>query len=532
MLIPMPVDDPLPMAWLDLNDLGAAERLVRLSRGELLWVRELGWAAYDGRRWSVERGQDRATELAHDVARHLDREAKALADAIADAGDSETRLQEIIGWPVSLALVQQRMIDLRKYAVKAGDASRTAGMLAQARAMLSRGVDEFDRDPLALNLLSGTLRFVEEDAGRWSVSARPHDPRDMLMQLADVDHDPEADCPEWRKRLALIQPAKDQRALLQAVYGYCLTGLTSEQKWFVFQGRGGDGKSMTNTVIGGILGDYYRHSDVKTWLKGAQKSGSDHSSDVARLKGDIRMVSFDEPPRNSTWDSSRLKQWTGGTMTARAMRQEEVDFHPRGKLIGEVNPLPAVESDDDGFWRRARLVPWPYQFDKEGAAAEAWDVVLGRLEAERSGILNWMIKGCLWWLQHRRLPASAAATEALDEYRRSASPFGEWLLDRADTSDRGALTAASVLYEDFKAFCEAQGVDPVPKQATFGRGLRDRQIAKVKDGRGNIMRRGIRLKPTATALETGAGAGADGGTDGAAEPRRALDWGEDDDAPF
>jgi hypothetical protein len=82
-IVPIPVDDPLQMAWLDCNDLGNAERLKRLARGLLLWIEELGWVAYDGKRWSAEEGELRANQHAHDVARHIDREAAAL-DAIAE----------------------------------------------------------------------------------------------------------------------------------------------------------------------------------------------------------------------------------------------------------------------------------------------------------------------------------------------------------------------------------------------------------------------------------------------------------------
>jgi putative DNA primase/helicase len=535
-LIPMTVDDPLAMAWLDRNDLGNAERLVRLAKGLLLWVEPLGWVAYDGKRWTARDGGRMAARLAHDVARHIDREAQALNEI---AQDSKA-LEAAFGWAVPIELAQQRVIDLRKHAVASGDASRTNAMLAQARTLIAAELETFDRDPLALNCQNGTLRFFQDKGGGWDVRLDPHDPTDRLMQISAFVFDPVADCPDFKERMRLVQPDRDARALLQQLHGYFLTGLTSEQKWFIYQGRGGDGKSATNMAIAELMGDYYRHADIKTFLQGAQKSGSDHSSDLARLAGDIRLVTADEPPRQATWDASRLKQVTGGRVTARPMREKEIEFIPRWKLVVEVNPLPAVPSDDDGFWRRCRLVPWSFQFDKGSVASEPMEVVVARMVAEGSGILNWMIRGALKWFEGgRRLPDASGAAEALASYKQSASPFSEWLGDRCDVTDRDALTPSGSLYADFKAWCERAGIEKVPTQTAFGRSLRDRQHLERKDSKGNRFRRGIRLKPeNAPLADPAAPAPAGlpppasfddrGGGRGAAQPRGDLGEFDDD----
>ncbi len=525
-LIPMPVDDPLAMAWLDTNDLGNAERLVRLARGLLLWVQDLGWVAYDKQRWSARDGERRAAQLAHDVARHIDREAAAL-DAIASDAD---KLEAALGWPVPTEIAAERVVALRKHAIKSGDASRTAAMLTQARTLITARREDFDADPLALNLQNGTLRFVQAQGGGWAARLDPHEPRDMLMQISRFVYDEAAPCEEWTARMQLIQPDRDQRALLQQIYGYALTGLTSEQKFFVYQGRGGDGKSLTNSVIAELLGDYHRHADVKTFLEGARKSGSDHSSDLARLQGDIRFVTCDEPTRNSVWDGTRLKQVTGGKITARPMRMEEIEYYAHWKLVVEVNPLPAVPSDDDGFWRRCKLIPWPYQFDKGGEDSQPFDLLLARLTGkEGSGILNWMIAGALRWLETRRLPEAKAAAEALDNYRQSASPLGEWLAECCDISDATARTEASLLYKHFKEWCEKAGIEKVPTQTAFGRALRDRQLLVWKDPNGNRWRKGIRFRPDFDKSALGE-ASADRGGGRAAEPlgtQDEPDWQDD-----
>lgn len=522
-IVPMPVADPLSMAWLDCNDLGNAERLTRLARGLLLWVEEVGWVAYDGKRWSAEQGELRANQLAHDVARHVDREAAAL-DKIAEDAKA---LEQAFGWEVPVGIAQERVTKLRKHAVASGDANRTAAMLKQARTLIGARLDEFDRDPLSFNLQNGTLRFFQKKGGGWDARVDAHDPHDRLMQISNFTYNRDADCPEWVKRMKLIQPRKDQRSLLQQLYGYALTGLTSEQKWFIYQGRGGDGKSLTNHVISEEMGDYFRHADVSTFLKtGQQKGGSEHTADLERLQGDIRLVVCDEPDRNATWNGGRLKQVTGSKITARGVgAKKTIEYYPRWKLIVEVNPLPAVPSDDDGFWRRCRPIPWKFQFNTDGVAEEAFDVVVARLRAEASGILNWMIAGALKWLETRRLPDSEDSLELRGNYRLSASPFSEWLGERCDTTDREAKTPSGELFKDFKDWCECAGIEKVPTQTSFGRSLRDRQHLEWKDPKGNRFRRGIKLKPDWDERGLGSAASGAGG-------RTAPLEDDDDDLPL
>lgn len=327
------------------------------------------------------------------------------------------------------------------------------------------------------------------------------------MQIAGVEYHKDAKAKRWTDRMKLVQPQKDQRDMLQQIYGYTLTGLISEQKWFLYQGKGGDGKSATNEVVSKMLGDYARHAAIQTFLEGAQRSGSDHSSDLARLAGDIRFVLCEEPKVNSTWDGMRLKQVTGSTVTARAMREAEIEYKARWKLFIEVNPLPAVPNDDDGFWRRVVQVPWKFQFDKGSVASQPMEIIVAQMMDEGAGILNWMIEGALKWLETRRLPISAASVEAVASYRRSTSTFGEWIDECCDTTDAEASTLASVLYASFKTFCEAAGVEKVETQTKFGRRLRDRQHLEGKDGKGNRTRKGIRLKPDGLGGALGAAAG-------------------------
>lgn len=500
-LIPVPVDDPLQLAWYECNDYGNARRLAVLAKGLLKWVDDRHWAAFDGRRWSEREGGFRARMLAHQVAQHIHDEAAALGALIGDPKNPDVaalnkRFKD--GW-CTPQLALDRLTMLHRHAIKSGNAAQTAAMLTQARDMAEMRAwsEEFDTDELAYNVLNGTLRFRKGDDGGWRVAFQEgHEPRDMFTQLADVEYVPAAACPQWLERLALVQPDAEQRDCLAMLYGQSLTGLTDGEEFYTHQGQGGDGKSKTHEILADLHGDYFRHSPVKTWLAASfQKSGSEHRSDLVRLKGDIRFVTSEEPPRNAMWDSEILKQATGGgSITARGSGERaEITYKPRFKLHVEVNKFPAAPSDDRGWWRRQFPVSWPCDTAKLPGGAEPPAQLIARLSAEKSGILNWLIEGCLAWLPLRKVPRPAIVDAAIASLRSGSSPVAEWLAEACDLSDRSQREGATVLYNAFKAWCEAQSLDKIPTQRRFGDGLTDRQVYVAKDRRGNKVRCGISL---------------------------------------
>lgn len=490
--------DPLKTAWHDCSDWGNAMRLVAVAQGKLLWVLEREeWAYYDGKRWSMERGGLAAQMLAHQVIQHIDGEATALSEIAEDA----KLLQDRLGWPCTPDMAQERVKTLRGHAVKSGSAGMTAGMLRQARSMISASVEDFDRDPLAYNVQNGTLRFFEKKPGKWDVRLDPHASEDMIRQLANWTFDPKAKCPMWEERLEQLHPDAEIRAVLPRMYGQCLTGLTDSEEFYVHKGRGGDGKTKTHEILSEGHGDYYRHAAVSTWLAAKfQRSGAEHRRDLIDLSGDVRFILSDEPGRGATWDGELLKQWTGGgSITAfQAGGKVPVVFKPRGKLFVEVNPTPNMPGDDKGFRRRFRLVQWMVDIEKLPGGYEAPAVLRARLWSEAPGILNWLIAGCLEWLGDRRVPVPEREREALADFWATGNPLGEWLDEEADLTDRDALTGSSELWDAFKHWMERNDIEEEARgkwnTTRFGRELTQRQVVGFKDGRGNRMRKGIRLR--------------------------------------
>jgi hypothetical protein len=96
-------------------------------------------------------------------------------------------------------------------------------------------------------------------------------------------------------------------------------------------------------------------------------------------------VVCDEPDRNATWNGGRLKQVTGSKITARGVgAKKTIEYYPKLEADRRGQPAAGVPSDDDGFWRRCRPIPWKFQFNTDGVAEEAFDVVVARLRPRRA----------------------------------------------------------------------------------------------------------------------------------------------------
>jgi P4 family phage/plasmid primase-like protien len=502
----MPAPDPvLRRARLDMNDLGNARRLVELSEGKLLFVGELGrqgeFVHFDGARWSVRDGKARALAMAQRVVDDLLDEARAVRMATPE------QLSAVFGVRFTKDMADERAGQLFGWAMKTGNSDRASGMLKQAQGvtdendqfLMRASLDDFDTDPLAWHCINGAIRFVEGPDGWEFRFEQGHRPGDRFMQMANVVFDAGAKCPAWRARLELLHRDVDARVAIQRIYGMTLTALTSDQAFYIFQGKGGDGKSMTNAMIAHIQGDYFRSTSPRTFLESKQaRNASDHQSDIVRLRGDIRLVVFDEPKKGSTWDGERIKQVTGSLITARAPNAvEEITFKPHWKLIGECNTIPRPPSDDRGFRRRFKLYPWTIQFGvTPGVEDRPEHIVRAELMDEKPGILNWMIEGAIDWLSTMKVPEPELSKRALSSFWAAGSIMGEWLEARCDLSDPDVSTGATPLYADFKEFCAAQGVkeDRILTQTSFGSALTEAQIYSDKDGKGLKVRLGIRLR--------------------------------------
>ena len=451
-------DVNLRLARVDRNDMGNGERLLARHGQDLLFVRELGWHAWDGRYWDRDGAAAELRRRCHATARSVMEEVQAVQGSNAEdwggTGDWKERQQE-----------------LRKWSIGSGNRARIEAMATEAAPYVTVGPADMDADPLLFNVDNGTIRLVGA-----CDDFRPHARTDRISRISPAAYDPDATCDLWFKFLCEVQPDTAIRLFLQRWVGYCLTGLTIEQKLIFNFGEGANGKSVFVETIAWLLGTYALTLPFASLLKDDRKRGGDATPDIARLPG-VRMVRASEPEKGSTFSEATIKQITGNEeLTARHLHHDFFDFIAQFKLTLSGNHKPMIRGQDHGIWRRFLLVPWKVMVPEEDQDLNLAD----KLKAEASGILNWALDGCRMWLESG-LDVPAGVRVATDEYRSDSDPVGRFLAACTEGMPGDSVEGAEI-YAAYHKWCKANA-ERTWSMTAFGRALAERGYEKQRGNR-------------------------------------------------
>lgn len=271
----------------------------------------------------------------------------------------------------------------------------------------------------------------------------------------------------------------DDRELInwiQRFCGYLLTGSTREQIFLFCFGHGANGKSVFIEVLKYIMGDYSRAIASETLSESKRQAGG-ATPDLAALIG-ARLVLCSETEDNTALAESLVKSLVSGdSMAVRQLYAAPVQFTPNFKLVMAGNHKPIVKGNDNGIWRRVRLVPFNRTFSPE----ERDPHLLTKLKAETPHILAWMVAGCIEWQRHGLADTPAVIRQATDAYQVDQDLTGGWLSE-CTLSNAHSETLSGDLYVSYKAWCFDNGLRPASNVA-LGRRLSERGY-KVRQSHG------------------------------------------------
>ena len=444
--------DSAPSYLADGTGLGNAGLLVHLARDNYRYINEGEQWAF----WEAERGRWLTSPYAANAVHHL--------------------ASQVATWHRSLVEQDpENKAAIRTYRHAASgngisEMVRLAASGAYPDIPVSR--EDLDQIPGVVNCAGQTIRLLREYP---YVQVEPAKKDDLLTRATAAGWDVDATCPRWDRFVREIMDDNGDHAwFLQRLLGYALSGYCTEQRFFVLQGDGGNGKGAMQRAITATVGDdYVATARADTFLV---KQFSEIPADAASLVG-ARFVFPEELPQNRKLDSTVLKAMSGkDRIKARLLHQNLFTYTPQFTLFFSANPGYEIDATDAAMQRRFVLVPFLRSFRDN--PDKTLDDTLAR---ERDGILQWLLAG---WVGYARegLQPPAAWAEAADEVRASNDAIGTFIEEKTqDTGQR--LISNEEIYQTYRAWATEAGEEPV-SQRRFSAGLKARGYTqRVTGGR-------------------------------------------------
>ncbi|MFZ4538622.1 phage/plasmid primase, P4 family [Propionivibrio sp.] len=323
----------------------------------------------------------------------------------------------------------------------------------------------FDQARQIINLKNGTTRpatqsdYVTKALTPASVGDASKAVR--WIQFLDQVFDGDAELIDWLKRFC----------------GYLLSGSTREQVFLFCHGFGANGKSVFIELLKFVMGDYARAIASETLSESKRQAGG-ATPDLASLIG-ARMVVCSETEDNQAMAESLVKSLVSGdSMSVRKLYCAPMEFQPNFKLLLSGNHKPVIRGNDNGIWRRVRLIP----FNRTFSPKERDPDLLEKLKSEAPHILKWMIDGCIQWQAKSLADTPTVVQEATDSYRVDQDLTGRWLDECTSRSVQGEESTTD-LYANYKTWSIDNGLRPASAVA-LGRRLSERgYVARKSHGK-------------------------------------------------
>jgi putative DNA primase/helicase len=300
-----------------------------------------------------------------------------------------------------------------------------------------------------------------------------------MSKLAPVKYDPAADCPLWNQCLSDWMLGDQEKVkYLQRLAGYTMTGCTNEEVMPILWGAGRNGKTKFYFTIYNVLGDgeYAKAANFDSFV--VLKGDAGMPNDVAGWCG-MRLIVAAEGEHSKRLAEAKLKLCIGRDPVVGEFKyQEEFTYLPTYKDWLVTNPKPRIVGTTEAIWDKIHFVAWNRYFRLEERDTQLQE----KLNAEGSGILNWLIEGCLEW-QKQGLALPASMREDTEAYRQEQDVVGRFISEECMV-DENFTSPKKRTYDCFKEWAEDAGEHYTMTQVEFN----EKMVCKFPEGRSNAGR--------------------------------------------
>jgi P4 family phage/plasmid primase-like protien len=331
-------------------------------------------------------------------------------------------------------------------------------------------------NPNLIGLENGVYDLVE---GRF----RDGQPQDCIsvttgndfpsFDINDVDLEEEVssiqECQEILDFMKQVIPKAGPRRYMWKFLGSCLEAFNKDEKFHIWTGVGGNGKSKLIELIEEAMGEDLSTKIPITFLTKERAQSNQASPEIAAGRY-ARFASMQEPDESKALNSSLMKEMTGNDKVPfRDMYEKMSKMKPQYSIVLMCNKKPKITVDDEGTWRRLVVIDFiakfvegepkgPYQYRRNpdlSALFPVWGPYFFALLTIWHKIYK--VEG---------LTMPAEIEEASKSYREECDSYAKFFSDYIVKDPEGSLRLDES-YMIFKEWFQAEYSEKPPSRCVF-----------------------------------------------------------------
>ena len=273
---------------------------------------------------------------------------------------------------------------------------------------------------------------------------------DYVLTVNYIANCTEKDCPVFMKFIATSAGPENLQCILISI-GYAISSLLHVKKAIFLFGETDGGKSTLLIFISGAVAP-----ELVSNVNFQQLSNGYF---VIQLLGKKLNISYDNSSKPMENEQMFKSIVACERISARALRENPVQFVPTAKLFFASNKPYSYKNPDLALYRRMVFIPFEYSVPPEKQDKE----LLQKLEQERDVVFSIAARTLKGFVQSGYdFKMSPKAKAYLENRITALNSVNGFLDDRTVVDEKGSISAAT-LYEAYKLWCRENALDAVDK---------------------------------------------------------------------
>jgi putative DNA primase/helicase len=287
-----------------------------------------------------------------------------------------------------------------------------------------------------------------------------HSPEFLMTKTSPVNYIKNSTieelCPNYIKFLNEVMCGREDATLyMQKIMGSCMVGQILDRAFYIWAGKGKNGKTtLANTWMNCLGRQYAVKMPFAAFTKSRFDDGKGVTPDLHHLKG-ARLAVASEGEENQQLSMSKLKEMTGKSMlSVNPKNKDQYDFLPEATIVLDTNEIPSFNSTDMAIMDRLIVVPFDYRIEKGNVRRDLDEV----LKQELDGIFMWGLRGCERWQKEGMDGLPKCVVVAIELQRQENDPVGIYLGSGIFEEDEDSVLNTKEIFDPFIIFADENGL--------------------------------------------------------------------------